>query len=219
MYWQENNNESYQIPDDVIDMQLQIKAPTLPVDHAWVLQQALQKELPWFTEQQSNNGLHLIHTADTGNGWERPSDPDALLHLSKRTKLVLRIHKESIEALKPLLGKTLDIAGHSLIIQKAKIRPLATTSIVFSRYIAVDPEQPENEFINDVVDYLKSHRLGFQKILAGMQHQIRIAKGVVHTRSLMIADLTHEDAVYLQQTGYGKHRTLGCGLFIPQKTM
>ncbi len=220
MYWQEEQDESvYQTPKEVIDIQFQIKAPTLPVDHAWHLQQAIQKELPWFTEEQPNNGLHLIHTADTGNGWERPSDPDALLHLSKRTKLTLRTHQNNLQACEYLLNKTLDIAGYSMEIKKLKIKPLATTTIVFSRYIAVDPTQSEVDFINEVVAYLKHKRLHFKKILAGMQHQIRTPKKIIHTRSLMIADLPLDDAVYLQQTGYGQYKTMGCGLFIPQKTM
>ena len=219
MYWQEENDESYQIPDDVIDLQFQINASTLPVDHAWALQKAIQKELPWFTDEQANNGLHLIHTADTGNGWERPSDPDALLHLSKRTKLVLRLHKKNIDAARMLTGKILTIGEHNIQVKKAKVRPLATTSIVFSRYIVVDPTQSENDFINEFVRYLKNQRLKFKKIMAGMTHQIQTPEKTIHTKSLMVADLPIEDAVHLQQTGYGNYKTLGCGLFIPQKTM
>jgi len=39
----------------------------------------------------------------------------------------------------------------------------------------------------------------------------------MHTRSLMLADLTVEEAVKLQQQGLGADRKLGCGLFIPHK--
>ncbi len=220
MYWQEDDNkEEYQIPDDVIDVHYQITAPTLPVDHAEPLQKALQSELPWFNDNEPQMGLHLIHTADTGNGWERPTDPDALLHLSKRTKLKIRIPKAYLEEAKELCGKTINVAGHPIQFNKQKILPLAKTTILFSRYVAVDPEQDENDFIIEVVDFLKNNRLNFKKIMAGMQHSIRTDDKNIFTRSLMIADLPLESAVYLQQYGYGKYRTLGCGLFIPQKTM
>jgi hypothetical protein len=33
----------------------------------------------------------------------------------------------------------------------------------------------------------------------------------------MLADLEVEEAVALQQQGIGRHKTMGCGLFIPHK--
>jgi hypothetical protein len=42
-------------------------------------------------------------------------------------------------------------------------------------------------------------------------------EGAIHTRSLMIADLRKAESVKLQEVGIGKHRLLGCGLFLPQK--
>ncbi|MBT4668468.1 MAG: hypothetical protein HOC17_04305, partial [Candidatus Ruthia sp.] len=41
--------------------------------------------------------------------------------------------------------------------------------------------------------------------------------GIIHTRSLMVADLRKAESVKLQEQGIGKHRLLGCGLFVPQK--
>jgi hypothetical protein len=40
---------------------------------------------------------------------------------------------------------------------------------------------------------------------------------VVATRSVMVADISQEEALLLQQKGLGPHRIYGCGLFIPQK--
>ena len=37
------------------------------------------------------------------------------------------------------------------------------------------------------------------------------------TRSLMLADLTLEESLRLQQQGLGTHRHMGCGIFIPHK--
>jgi CRISPR/Cas system CSM-associated protein Csm4 (group 5 of RAMP superfamily) len=34
----------------------------------------------------------------------------------------------------------------------------------------------------------------------------------------MVAELSYEDAITLQEQGLGPHRTLGCGLFLPQKS-
>jgi len=37
------------------------------------------------------------------------------------------------------------------------------------------------------------------------------------SRSLMLAGLTREQSLLLQQSGLGARRKLGCGLFIPHK--
>jgi hypothetical protein len=35
----------------------------------------------------------------------------------------------------------------------------------------------------------------------------------------MIADLTKEEAVTLQEEGVGEHRLFGCGIFLPHKSI
>jgi hypothetical protein len=44
---------------------------------------------------------------------------------------------------------------------------------------------------------------------------------VLLTRSLLVADLSFDDAVTLQQRGVGEkaYKKLGCGLFIAHKTV
>jgi len=39
------------------------------------------------------------------------------------------------------------------------------------------------------------------------------------TRSLMLVDLDIKDALLLQSCGIGEHKLLGCGLFLPHKTV
>ena len=47
--------------------------------------------------------------------------------------------------------------------------------------------------------------------------EIRRADGTLFTRALLVADLSPEESVKLQQLGLGKDRLLGCGLFVPHK--
>ncbi|MCW8903358.1 type I-MYXAN CRISPR-associated protein Cas6/Cmx6 [Sedimenticola sp.] len=218
MYWdEETTEESFIVPEDVIDLQFRISCPTLPVDHAWALAQAIEQHLPWFM-QEPRAGLHLIHGAESGNGWERPEDQDALLHLSKRTPLILRLPAELAEAAGKLVGSTLDIAGHPMEIQGIRQKPLAMTRFLYARYIAADPDLAEERFIAWAVDELKRMGLRFKKILCGKSHILESPDGPIHTRSLMVAELSYEDAVTLQEQGLGPHRALGCGLFLPQKS-
>ena len=96
MYWQEEVNEQqFIVPDRVINLLFRIDCPTLPVDHAWGLSREIQRVLPWFGEEPTE-GLHIIHGADSGNGWERPQASDDLLYLSRRVKLVLRLPRARV---------------------------------------------------------------------------------------------------------------------------
>ncbi|MET0083251.1 MAG: type I-MYXAN CRISPR-associated protein Cas6/Cmx6 [Sedimenticola sp.] len=218
MYWQEDSNEEqFIVPEDVVDLAFKIDCPTLPVDHAWALSEAIRNELPWFGEE-TQTGLHIVHGADTGNGWERPTDADDLLYLSRRTPLMLRLPRHRSHDAHDLCGKTLDIDGHKMKVGDPKQRPLAMTDILYSRYMVCDPAWSEDDFMAWAVGELKGMRLKFKKILCGKGFELKHPDGPIQTRSLMIANLSYEDAVYLQEEGLGPHRQMGCGLFIPQKS-
>ena len=106
MHWEESTSaEEYAIPDTIVDAVFDISCRSLPVDHSYALSQAIQCALPWFAHEA---GLHLIHVAGSGNGWRRPDDPRALLHLSRRTKLALRIPKERIADALPIAVEIVD---------------------------------------------------------------------------------------------------------------
>ena len=120
MYWQEEVNEQqFIVPDRVINLLFQIDCPTLPVDHAWGLSREIQRVLPWFGEEPTE-GLHIIHGADSGNGWERPQASNDLLYLSRRVKLVLRLPRARVESAQALSGETLNPGGHRMAVGKAK---------------------------------------------------------------------------------------------------
>ncbi len=218
MYWEEDSGEEqFLVPDNVVDLLFQIDCPTLPVDHAWDLSEEIQKRLPWFAHEPEA-GLHLIHGAESGNGWERPQGVDDILHLSRRVKLILRIPKHRIEASKLLCGEILSIGGHRLAVGEPKTRRLSMTHFLYSRYIATDEHRDEDQFMAWAVEQLQSMGLKFRKVLTGKDFQFASPKGELHARSLMVADLPYDDAVELQERGIGPHRQMGFGIFIPQKS-
>jgi CRISPR-associated protein Cas6 len=217
MYWQETKeNQRYIVPDDIVDVVYSIDCRALPVDHAYALSQAIQQALPWFAEEESA-GLHTIHVAESGNGWMRPERADALLYLSRRTKLTLRLPKHRIEDAGKLMGQTLDINGKPLRVEKSVVRLLSTITTLFSRYIVAREGTDEAVFLQDAMTLF--HKMGVhpKKMLCGMEHVIATPDRTIRARSLMLADLAVEESVKLQQQGLSTDRKLGCGLFIPHK--
>jgi CRISPR-associated protein Cas6 len=217
MFWQEEISPvEVKLSLEIVDLVFDIHCQCLPVDHAYALSQALQDSLPWFAPEPQA-GLHLIHGAESGNGWYRPDDQGELLYLSRRTKLTLRLPQHRVAAARALTNQNLDIAGYSLMVGQAIEKPLKPLSVVWARYVVAEPEQDEEIFLEQVVRQLQSLGIPCRKALCGKTHYFKLPAGELFTRSLMIADLKPEDSLLLQQHGLGKGRKMGCGLFIPHK--
>jgi len=221
MFWQEDDNkQEFQVSDEVVDLVFNIDCRELPVDHAHALGEALCNALPLLGEDD-RCAIHSIHLAGSQNGWERP-DPKLgqKLVLSRRTKLTLRVpgeHREQIE--QALGGTTLDIDGHKLTIGKAKHKLLSKQGTIFARHIVLEDgeDTDENAFMMRIVNDLKSRGIRVKKALCGITQQIETPDGPLLTRSIMLADLSTDESVQLQQQGLGTHRHLGCGIFLPHK--
>jgi len=220
MYWQEDDSETtLLIPDDVVDVLFSIDCKRLPVDHAYALNAALRKALPWIGSNDDGVAVHTIHVAGSQNGWERPEHGSAQhLILSKRTKLTIRVAKEKMdELMEDLRDQTLDISGCRLTVRTAKIRRLSKEATLLSRYVATLPDDSEDGFLAWAVQELKNQGIGVRKALCGKTATLATPDGPIHTRSLMLADLSTEESARLQQVGLGPHREMSCGIFIPHK--
>jgi len=222
MFWEEDKDENspYAVPDDVVDLVYSINCKCLPLDHAYALSRVILAALPWMNDEPQA-GIHLIHGAESGNGWMRPEDTtNELLHLSKRSRMTLRVPGHRIDDAMGLTGEKLDIEGHSLEVGKAKVKLFSTLPTQFARYVVV-PEgishDDEAAFTAYAVEELKALDVRVRKLLCGRAHALQHPDGDLHARSLMLADLELEEAVTLQQQGVGQHRKIGCGLFMPHK--
>ncbi len=215
MFWQEDiKEEHFTLPDDVQDAVFNIHSKVLPIDHAYLLSQALLNELPWL--EAVNAGVHDISVAD-GNGWEQDHE-SGYYYPSKRSKLSIRIPKEKLDEVDALVGKTLNLGEYEIKVVKAlKPKLMSDMQIVFAKYVACVENDSEEGFLQTSFDQLQALGIQPKKMMAGLEKKIQTPKGTIHTRSLMVADLRKAESVKLQEQGIGEHRLLGCGLFVPQK--
>lgn len=217
MFWKEDESatDEFKVSEQIIDLAYAIQCRSVPVDHAHSLSQAIHQALPWFADE-GDAGLHMIHISEAGNGWNRPETDELLL--SHRSKLILRLPRHRLDDAKQLCGAELNIAGCTMTVGKSKVKPLSPLSTQFSRYVQSADIDNEEQFLNYIAPELEA-LLGTEvrKILCGKTHTLNTADGPVNTRSVMVADLSAESAVLLQQKGLGAGRKMGCGLFIPHK--
>ncbi len=217
MLWNENDNNANKCTGtaSVMDLVFAISCKSLPVDHAFSLSQSLQALFPWFIEEK-HAGMHMVHIMQSGHGWIRPTGDAAVLLPSRRTKFILRLPMHRIDEAKSLTGKTLDVDGHALTINQASTRPLSDITTLIARYIVTDGKQ-EEAFSQDVINAMASMGIKPNKMLCGLEKIIMLQQRPVATRSVMVADMSEEESMLLQQNGLGLYRQYGCGLFIPQK--
>ena len=217
-HWEDATSDTvYRVPDDVVDLTFKVRCRHLPADHAHALRTALEQVLPWLADEPLV-GMHTLHGADSGNGWKRPEGDDAVIHLPKRARLGLRLPQHRIEEAMQLEGRTLDIGGYECVIQESKLRPLSTHATLFARHLAPANED-EATFLDNAARMLAELDIKPLKMMGGLARKIHTPQGNIATRSLMIDGLKPPESVRVQQHGLGERRELGCGIFIPHKSI
>lgn len=219
MLWQEDKKtEAYVVPDTVTDLSFRVDCKMVPLDHAQELSDAILEILPWMADEPQA-GVHMIHGASTGNGWQRPEDDtnDGCIYLSRRSRMRIRMPKHRHEDAAALVGQTIRLGEHDLTFGDFQVKKFSPQSTLFSRYVITGDDESEEAFVSRVSAEMKDMGITLRKALCGIGHQFNLAEGPVNTMSIMVADLDPEEAVTLQQQGIGDAQKMGFGLFIPHK--
>ena len=218
MRWEEDSNDgTLAFTADAVDVSFRLSGRWLPVDHAWALRGAVVKVLPWL-EDEPGAGIHSIHGADSGNGWERPGRGSGeVLPLSRRTRLLLRVPVGRAGETSALCERRLDVDGCEVVTGARQPRPLTPAGTVFARYVVDEEDGDEEHFVERAASALEALSVSARKLLCGRSHRIVSAQRVLTARSLLIADLGAEESLAIQCRGIGPGRLLGCGLFVPHK--
>lgn len=216
IFWQEDAPTSA-IFDAVVDLTFAITGKELPVDHASALAMAIFAIVPWVKNVAV--GIHPLRGAGSQNGWERPEHSvNNRLILSHRAKLIIRTPVQHVSALeRELSGQILNVAGCVLTVGKAKQKSLTPIATLLARHVVVADNVDEVMFLNWVAKELQGMDIKLRKAICGKTLGLVTLDGMLSTRSLLLADLTLQESMRLQQHGLGEYRFLGCGIFIPHK--
>lgn len=218
MFWtdQDTSNNAPVVPDNVVDLSFAVRGEHIPSDYAHALCVALQHLAPWLTGAPV--GVHLYLVAEAANGWYREDQVSDTLYLPKRARLNLRAPKHYIERGQELVGRNLQIQQHLVRIGDLEIRRMSPIRTQYARHVA-SHSTDEEEFLRQFTQDLHAIGARCNKVLCGKTRQIWTPGGIINTRSVMLAELSHEDAVNVQRHGIGPHRQLGCGIFVPHKSI
>ena len=194
----------------MIDLQFDLIGTTIPADNAQLLSDALLKRLPWLGEH-AGAGIQHLKGAETNSG-------DVTLNINRRTKLFMRVPKARVDDLQILRGQSLDLMGHSLQIGSFKTRAFSPFAHIYAHFVDTG-SAGEEQFVQDVMRELDGHfklRCGF---ICGRQQTMQSTSGPLYGYSLMLHDVPPHKSLQIQDEGLGRNRLLGCGIYIPHKSI
>lgn len=199
-------------PDDasavMVDVVFSLEEGTLGDDHACALSLAVRRVLPWFDDEPEAGILPLSGLAK-GNG---------VRFVGRRSRLILRLPIHRSASADSLAGTRLDLDGTALKVGAGSVRLLfPARGVVYSHFVSVGAED-EIEFLERCKSLLAERGLKPQ-LISGKARELRTAEGVVRGFSLMLHGLGALDSLAVQEAGLGAHRALGCGLFVPHKSV
>ncbi len=190
----------------MVDVVYPLAGHDLPRDHRQALAEALERVLPGLLEWP-RLGVHGINVVAGVGG---------LALLSQRARLTLRVQREQLAALAPLDGSTLDVAGHSLKLGRGVPRELLPHGTLYANLVTTC-EDDELLFQSAVERELQALHVSGRAI-CGRRHVMTLNAAGLTGFSLMLDGLSPADSMQLLEAGLGRHRRLGCGVFVPHRS-
>jgi len=191
-----------------VEAHFELVGREIPEDHGLVLYQELLSAAPWLRDVEGL-GIHPVQGA--------PSGRDNTQVINRRARLILRIPKDLQARASELVGMALHTAPGNIRIGALKIKPLTPFAYLYAHFV---------HFGTDIeADFLADARAALDKmgircgLIPGKLRKMRGPEGEVRGYSLMLHDLDLLQSIKIQETGLGDLRQLGCGVFIPHKSI
>ena len=137
--------------------------------------------------------------------------------LNRRAKLVIRFPSSRLEDLQKLSGQSFMVDGHTLSLGASQVKPLTQHTPLYAHTVGTGSED-ERTFTQDILRELDAMNIT-TRFICGKPQKFFDGEKIATGYSLMLHGLPIEHAIRVQQQGLGLHRKLGCGIFIPHKSI
>ena len=189
-----------------IDYSYVVTGVSVERDYPVGLHAALRALAPWLDEEPLA-GVHPIRGLTPSAG---------ALVVGGRTRLTLRVPESRIDACERLQGRILDLPA-PLQIGRASRRELLAHPVLHAKLVVTGADD-EADFVVDIERAVAELELDCETIV-GRRGELRIGERVLAGFSLMLHGLSVEGSLTAQAHGVGLHRKLGCGVFVPHKSV
>jgi CRISPR-associated protein Cas6 len=191
----------------MVDIAFAVDGGALSREHRLALADALESALPWLSAARGA----AVHQLKLPAGGEADSP------LSRRTRLRLRVPRENAAQAASLEGCELLLGVHRLRVGAAEQRELLPHGTLYSHFVSIGDavDSDEAAFLDGVHAELAALGVVCRAICGRAQHD---APSGVRGFSLMLDGLSREASLRILEAGLGRHRRLGCGVFVPHRS-
>jgi CRISPR-associated protein Cas6 len=199
-----------------LDLLFPVLGTTLPTDHVYNLYGALSRLLPWLHDPASRVALAPLTGRYVGHGE---------LQLGPGSCLRLRLQAEDVPKVLSLAGRSLEAGGHTVRLGAPTVTPLEPAPMLAAQLVTFKHADEPARFLTVARQKLDelgvSGEVGVPFVQKGTraeepQRRVLRVKGYrIVGYSLLVAELTAEESVLLQERGLGGRARMGCGFFLP----
>lgn len=202
----------------MVDLSFYVQGTTLALDHGYALYSAVSRLLGPDGHEGNGLGIHPIRG--------QPVDGERLL-LSGASRLRIRTPVELIPRLLVLSGQRLDVGGHMIRLGVPQTYALEPATVLSSRLVTIKGFDEPESFSRAVQRQLDTMDVKGKPVIprrtigpyAGepTRRVLRIKDKTIVGFALIVAELTAEESLILQERGLGGRRHMGCGVFMPSR--
>lgn len=194
-------------PPEMVDVAFELSAQALPAGFEWPLYLAISARAPWLSESP-HAGVHPLRGSRLADGG---------MLVARRAKLMVRMPRDRVCAASALEGATLNVGHTTVQVGQGTFRKFRPAPTLYSPRVVMGSEQ-EDAFCADVESALE--RLAIRRsFMCGRRVEV-IFDGRAHAAfSVAVHGLDEAQSLLLQGAGLGAGHPVGCGLFVPHKTI
>jgi len=201
----------------MLDLAFPVLGDEIDSDHAYELYAALSRLIPSLHEAEIAIRVAPINGAYAG---KRILKLDA-----RRSHLRFRLPAEAIPQVLLLAGKSLSVGRHAIRLGVPNVSALVPSASVHAKIVTIKGFTEPAGFLEAVARQMDAlairgkadiptHQIGPH---AGQPRRriVRIKDKKVVGFPLVVAELTAEESIRLQESGLGGRGKMGCGFFVP----
>ena len=195
-----------QLPE-MVDVVFGLTGDNLPRGFELPLFREVARVVPWIANTPRAGILPLRgqRTADGG------------FMVAHRTRLVVRLPRDRVCSASALERATLRVGEATLTIGEGTFRKHQPAATLYSSRVTTG-EADESRFVAIIEEELAT--LGVRgRVICGRRVEIELEEGSLTAFPVAVHDLRDPDSLLLQRAGLGRGQPVGCGLFIPHKTI
>jgi len=195
-----------QLPE-MVDVVFGLTGDNLPRGFEWPLFREIARVIPWIANAPHAGILPLRgqRTADGG------------LLIAHRTRMVIRLPRDRVCSASALERASLRVGAAALSVGEGTFRKHQPAATLYSPRVTTG-EADEVRFVAVIEEELST--LGVRgRVICGRRVEIELEEGNATAFPVAVHDLRDPDSLLLQRAGLGRGQPVGCGLFIPHKTI